>query len=439
MMEILLAAARKAGAEAEVYALSSRSTAVSFENARLKDIEASIQSGLGLRLIKGGKLGLAYACNPPAPEELLKRALASIEAGGAEAPPAFSRPGAAALAGSYDPAIETLSTEQVADELAGICSRLGAVRDGQVNVSARFGTQEIRIVNSRGLDCAQKLSSYLVHPKLTFPGTYASINRALRAEGFARFPDETIEHLKGLFASAGRQARPRSGRMKALFLPEAMKVLYWRLEYGINAKNVFQKESRLLGRVGEKVFSDQLTFVDAPGQRAGSRIFDDEGRPCRDTVLIERGVLKSYYSDLFYASKLGVPPSGHGYRAAQMGAETLSAPPAPALMHQGVLPGGVSLKEMIAKMDRGVIIGGAMGAHSGNFPNGDYSVGLAPALYVERGEIVGLVKDAMAAGNVYEELREVVAVESAAHAVAEAPAGCRVPAVLVDGVSVTVG
>jgi PmbA protein len=438
MRRALLAAARNAGAEAEVYALSARSTVVSFENAALKNIELSMQSGLGLRIIKDGKLGLAYACNPPAPQDLLQRALESLQAGSADAPPAFCLPETLPASEPHDAGVESLTTEQVADEVAGLCRRLGAVRDGQVNINARFGTQEIRLLNSRGLDCSQKISSYLVHPQLTFPGTYASINRAWRAEGFARFPDETAEHLKDLFASAGRQARLRSGRMKALFLPEAMNVLYWRLEYGLNAKNVFQRESRLLGRLGEKVFSDQLSFVDAP-HRTGSRLFDDEGRPCRKTVLIERGVLKSFYSDLFYSAKLGVPPTGHGYRVAPMGAETLSAPPTPSLMHQGISPGKGCLREMIAQMDRGVIIAGTMGAHSGNIPNGDYSVGLAPALYVEKGEIQGLVKDAMAAGNIYEDLREIVAVEDAAHPSAEAPAGCRAPALLIDAVSVTVG
>lgn len=48
---------------------------------------------------------------------------------------------------------------------------------------------------------------------------------------------------------------------------------------------------------------------------------------------------------------------------------------------------------------------GALGAHSGNIPNGDFSIGLSPGLYVENGEIVGHVKDSMVAGNIYEVMK----------------------------------
>jgi PmbA protein len=107
-------------------------------------------------------------------------------------------------------------------------------------------------------------------------------------------------------------------------------------------------------------------------------------------------------------------------------------------MHHGLLPGDASLDRMLAQMDRGVVIAGAIGAHSGNIPNGDYSVGLAPGLLVENGEIVGLLKNAMASGNIFENLREVVAVEDTAHPLPEGPEKSTAPSLLIDGVSVTV-
>ena len=87
---------------------------------------------------------------------------------------------------------------------------------------------------------------------------------------------------------------------------------------------------------------------------------------------------------------------------------------------------------MVRMIDRGIIIAGALGAHSGNIPNGDYSVGLAPALYVENGEIVGRISESMAAGNVYETLQNVVAVGDE---VMPTSFG-RFPALLTEGVSV---
>jgi PmbA protein len=82
-------------------------------------------------------------------------------------------------------------------------------------------------------------------------------------------------------------------------------------------------------------------------------------------------------------------------------------------------------------MGRGVVVADVMGPHSGNILNGDYSMGLSPGLWVENGEIVGQVKDAMVAGNVYETMREVVSVEDRVRSVYMG----RFPAVLFDHVS----
>jgi len=84
-------------------------------------------------------------------------------------------------------------------------------------------------------------------------------------------------------------------------------------------------------------------------------------------------------------------------------------------------------------VDKGIILVGVMGAHSGNIPNGDYSVGVSPGLYVEKGEIVGRVKDVMVAGNVYDTLKKVIAIENRLH-----PCwGGRMPAILCDNISVS--
>ena len=116
------------------------------------------------------------------------------------------------------------------------------------------------------------------------------------------------------------------------------------------------------------------------------------------------------------------------------GGETISHKPEPSLQHLLIEPGDLTFGEMIKSIDRGIIVGEALGAHSGNIPNGDYSIGLSPGLYVERGEIVGHVKDAMVAGNIYETLKNVVSIEDAQHF---GPSG-RYPAILIDNVNVTV-
>ena len=128
----------------------------------------------------------------------------------------------------------------------------------------------------------------------------------------------------------------------------------------------------------EGIFDEKLTIVDDPlnDRLPGARGFDDEGIPCRPLTLVDEGVLKTFYYDLFYAKKLNALPTGHGYKSAMWGGETVSFKPAPSLSHVHIKPGTHSFRGLVRSMDKGVVIAGVMGAHSGNILNGDYSVGL---------------------------------------------------------------
>ena len=206
------------------------------------------------------------------------------------------------------------------------------------------------------------------------------------------FPDGWIEFVANTYNASLREVKPAGGRMNVLFLPGALFALVWRLREGANAKNVYEKTSRLKDQLGQQVLSEKLTVVNEPlnDQVPGARAFDDEGIPCRNLALFEAGMLKSFYCDLDYGRKLGIPPTGNGFRG------DTTTKPVPALEHLTIQPGDKSLGELIGMMKRGLIVGGAMGAHSGNILNGDYSIGLAPGIYVENGGIAGRVKDAMA-------------------------------------------
>lgn len=80
-MEKLLQMAKKVCDKAEVYSHENTHNSVSFENAKLHDIDSAFQSGFSLRIIKNGKLGLAYTKNLLNREELLQNALTSLEGG----------------------------------------------------------------------------------------------------------------------------------------------------------------------------------------------------------------------------------------------------------------------------------------------------------------------------------------------------------------------
>jgi PmbA protein len=86
---------------------------------------------------------------------------------------------------------------------------------------------------------------------------------------------------------------------------------------------------------------------------------------------------------------------------------------------------------MINNVEKGILVLGVLGAHSGNIVNGDFSIGLNPGLYIEKGEIMGRIKQVMVAGNIYDIMKRAASVEDRIHQTH----GGSFPAVCFDDVS----
>jgi PmbA protein len=435
-MEPLLEKAKGVSDQSEVYSREQGIDSVYFENGGLKNIDSQNRFGISLRIIKDGLLGFAYTRNLLDPGELLGQAQDSLR-GEVEAQFEFPASPSRSDYKSYDPAIEDLSSARLVEEGRRIIDSISQDTRGQVNLTLQRTVLKINLLNSRGTELQWRTSSYGLHTALLYPGSYASVERSWMAAKFEPAPEEYLEYLWDLYNRSQREVRPPSGRMKCLFLPETVYSLIWRIQSAANARNVFEKVSPLGDRRDEKIFDDRISLYDNPlnYQRPNARGFDDEGISCHPYGIIDRGVLRNFYYDLNYAQKLKAAPSGHGYRVSPWGGEPISVRPSPALKYLYLDPGHKTFKELIQSMDKGMVIAGVLGAHSGNIANGDFSIGLAPGIYVEKGEVVGQVKDAMVAGNIYQALQNVVDLE---HRVHPCPEG-NYPALLLDDVSVAIG
>ena len=430
-MEALLEIARKVTDQVEIYSLDQSVDSISFENAKLKDIDSKLQSGISLRIVKDGKLGFAFTRNLIDGEAFLQSALDSLSV---EAGFSFPVTQAPVQLDTYSPAIETVTSTNIVDECNRICEVLGPRTNGQINVEAGRVTSMVRLLNSNGTDLSSRSSQYYCYTAIMYPGSYSSISRLVSSKCFEKTPDEHLDFIVSTYTKSLNEASPRGGKMKVLFLPNTIYSLMWRLASATNGKNIYEGKSPISEKLGDEIFDRQLTVYSDPlnDRFPGARSFDDEGTPCRYFPVVENGVLRNFYYDLHYADKLKATPTGHGFRSAMRGGDSIAIKPTPSLDHGYIKPGDKSLSELIGSIDRGVIIAGVLGAHSGNIPNGDFSMGLSPGLYVEKGEIVGNVKDAMVAGNIYGVMKDVLAIEDTVY-----PAMMGTfPAILLDGVSV---
>jgi len=177
-----------------------------------------------------------------------------------------------------------------------------------------------------------------------------------------------------------------------IFEPRTARMLLGDLFDAIDVGAIYRHASFLTGKLGEKIASEALTIVDdatMPGL-FGSCPFDDEGVASRRTVVIERGVLKSYLLNTYTALKLGLKTTGNASRGLAGAA--------------GVGPGNFYIEagtpsegDLIAGVRQGLYVTELIGA-SANTVTGDYSSGAA-GLWIENGELAYPVSEITIAGN----------------------------------------
>lgn len=159
----------------------------------------------------------------------------------------------------------------------------------------------------------------------------------------------------------------------------------------VNGNSIYLKQSFLEGKLSEKIGSDLVTVIDdglIPGA-AGTKPFDGEGVPARKTVVIEKGILKSYLLDTYASKKLGLKSTGNS-----SGANNFY-----------LAPGSSKPEDIIKSVDKGLFLTGTIGF--GLVPiTGDISRG-AFGIWIEKGELTYPVAEITISGNLSQLLKGV--------------------------------
>jgi PmbA protein len=155
----------------------------------------------------------------------------------------------------------------------------------------------------------------------------------------------------------------------------------------LSASNVAVGNSWLTERIGERIGSDLVSIFDdgtMPGL-LGSTPFDGEGVPTQRTHVFDRGVLRTFLYDTYYARKLGAKSTGNS-TGGGVGANNF-------YLETGDRP----LEAIIADTKRGVLVMDTIGFAT-EHASGTYSRG-ARVYYIENGEIAYPIEEFTIAGT----------------------------------------
>ena len=188
-----------------------------------------------------------------------------------------------------------------------------------------------------------------------------------------------------------------------IFAPEIARGLAGAVFDAAAGDAIYRGASIFAGKLGEQVAAESVTVIDdgTIPRGFGTSPFDAEGLPSRRTVIVERGILRSYILNTYAGRKLGMKSTGNAGRG-------LAGNPYLTSGNLFLEAGTQSADEIIGGVERGLYVTRLLG-HGVNLVTGDYSRGAA-GLWIENGAFTFPVQEITIAGNLREMLRHVTAI-----------------------------
>jgi PmbA protein len=402
-LEKILRLARKRAEQAEVFSAASRSTTVQFEANELKQVQTKEKSNVALRIFREGRVGSAVASGGSDWDALVDMAVETSQFGG---PANFQFPSFREYSDVriYDSEVEKIAMEKLVEMGRQL---IGKIRphtpDVLCDVSVGRGTSSVSLINSQGAEGKYGRSFF----NLSLEGILVRGTDILfvgDSQSSCRLPEDShdlTDNVIWQLEMARRKAVVSTKPLPVVFTAHGVaSALLSPLVLAFNGKSVLEGASPLKDKLGQQVFDKKLNLWDDAivAYGVGSYPFDDEGVAGQRLPLITDGSVTNFLYDLQTAALAGTHSTGNGQRAG-------GGFPGPAVSSLILGTGDMSFQAMVRDMNEGLIVEQVMGADQGNLLSGDFSGNVLLGYKVEKGEVVGRVKDTMIAGNVYQVLK----------------------------------
>jgi PmbA protein len=401
----------------EAYAEEGRATDASALRREVEGLTTASSRGVGVRLIRDGRLGYTYAADPSVEE-------VRVAVGRARENAALAEPDEHNVLSSPQEGIPDLdlfraeSADQPADrkvEMALDLERRATSIDPRVTKidAAQVGdaVSRIAIASTSGIDVEyRRTDAWALVVVLAVDGDETQTGFSYRlARGLDELDPEAL----------AAEAVDRGARMLGAVKPPTAKVpvvldrfaaasFLGVLAGALSAEAVQKGRSLFASMVGEEVGSELVTIVDDGTilDGPGACPFDGEGVPSGRTELFTGGTLNGFMHNTYTAHRAGGEQrsTGNAKRGGYKGA------PGVGTSNFYLDRGGSSLEALLRAAEGGVLIQEVSGVHSGANPiSGEFSVG-ASGLRVQGGALGEPLREMTIASTLPEMLQAIAGV-----------------------------
>ena len=406
--------------EAEVFFQRENGTELEIQRNDIQSLQYTSDFGMGIRVIVNKKLGFSYT-NVLTEEKIkstLKKAISIAKTNKPDKdwldlPHVKSYP---EIENLYDKRIEEIDSSEIVDIARHM---LEIVTNYDKRLIFAFGgigagIREKLIMNTHGVRGYSK-GTYIY----TMAGLIArdgqKVTPVISDFDFSRSIKINYEKICQTTSKFTIMAldteKATSGKYDVIFEQGALEsILTFTLFPAVKGDNVINNRSPLKDKIGQQIFSDNLTIYDDGlyPDATGTEPFDDEGTPSQKVSIIEKGVLKGFLYDNYTGKKVGALSTGNGIRTGSSTGASIGYTLLPSVQPKNIVisTGKYGPGDMIKEVKNGILVYNVQGAHSSNPSTGEFSVATAPAWKIENGEVTKAIKGALLSGTIYDIFKE---------------------------------
>jgi PmbA protein len=401
------------GEHIEAYVSRESETDIRIYEGEVEHFVAAQTEGVGIRVIRDGRTGFAYAgvLDESAVAEVLAEARDNVQFGTPDQWAGLAEPD------GVDVIEQELWSEVLADfptdekiALAKEVERLTLAVDSRIRVDdANYAdaASESAVATTTGIrrtgrenGCYVVVSTLADDGDETQTGFGFSVGRSPTEFDLAKAARDASDRATRLLGAT----KPATKRTTVVLDPYVTASFLGIISSTLNGESVAKGRSLFMDRLGQNVASSIVTLVDDPTNPKAytATDLDGEGLAARRNVLIDGGVLQQFVHSSYSGRRVGAQSTGNAIRGGFKGT------PGVGCLALQLLPGQRDQDALIADVDDGVLIQSVSGLHSGvNAISGDFSAG-ASGLSITNGQLGGPIREFTIASTLQRMLLDVV-------------------------------
>lgn len=391
------------GEQVEAYAVRNTELEVKVSGGEVEQLSSATSEGVGIRVVAGGKVGMAWAgaLDP----EILADALADARDNAGFAT-ADEHAGLAVPDGVAPKAVDLWRDDVAAtptpDKVAFAADiERRILADARIRSLRSVTYADIRgeeaIASSTGISASGRATAaYAFAQAVAGEGDGSTTGSGMTfGRGWADLDADKVVDDAILKSTRMLGAKkPASATLTIVLDPSAASTVLALVAGLCDGEDVLKGRTMFANRLGEQVAAPILTLVEDPTNpdAFNASEYDAEGLACRPTTLIHDGVLGAFLYDTRWARAAGAQSTASAVRS-------FKSRPSIGARAVGPAPGTLSHEEILAAVGEGLYVQTMAGLHSGVDPvSGDFSVG-CEGLMIRGGALAEPVKECVIAST----------------------------------------